>query len=83
MSDDTSLGMTLLERGLLTRDEYEDADAARRTSGRPLIGILIEKSYLSAAQIRDALTALQNRVRFCPRCEQRVPVPEIVDGRER
>jgi len=83
MSDDTSLGQTLLERGLLTRDEFEDADSARRSTGRPLIGILIEKCYLSAAQIRDALAALQNRVRFCPRCEVRVPVPETVDGRER
>jgi serine/threonine protein kinase len=83
MSDDTSLGQTLLERGLLTRDEFEDAESARRSTGRPLIGILIEKSYLSAAQIRDAMAALQNRVRFCPRCEARVPVPEMVDGRER
>lgn len=83
MSDDTSLGQTLLERGLLTRDEFEDAESARRSTGRPLIGILIEKAYLSAAQIRDAMAALQNRVRFCPRCEVRVPVPEMVDGRER
>src|SRR6188508_1285490 len=83
MSDDTSLGRTLLERGLLTRDEFEDADSARRSSGRPLIGILLEKSYLSAAQIRDAMAALQNRIRFCARCDVRVPVPEVVDGRER
>jgi serine/threonine protein kinase len=83
MSDDTALGQTLLERGLLTRVEFEDAESARRSSGRPLIGILIEKSYLSAAQIRDAIAALQNRVRFCARCDVRVPVPEIVDGKER
>jgi serine/threonine protein kinase len=83
MGDDTSLGRTLLERGLLTRDEFEDAEAARRASGRPLIGILIEKAYLSAAQIRDAMAALQNRIRYCPHCNLRVAVPEIVDGRER
>jgi serine/threonine protein kinase len=83
MGDDTSLGRTLLERGLLTRDEFDDAEAERRSTGRPLVGILVEKAYLSAAQIRDALNALQNRVRFCARCNLRVPVPEVVDGRER
>ena len=83
MGDDTSLGRTLLERGLLTRGEYEDVEAARRATGRPLVGLLAEKAYLSPDQIRDAVAALQNRVRFCGHCNVRVAVPEVVDGRER
>ena len=81
--EDTLLGKMLLERGLLTPEEYEEAEAARRESGRPLVGILVEKKYLSPEQVQDALAALQKRVRFCPRCNEQVPVRKMMGGRER
>ena len=66
--DDASLGRLLLERGLLSREEYEDAERARQATGRPLSEILVEKAYLSPVQVRDAVAALERRVRYCPRC---------------
>ncbi len=82
MTDET-LARTLLERGLLSLEEFEDARAVQRSTGRPLVGILVERAYLSASQVRDALAALQARVRFCTRCNVRVPVPQVLEGKER
>jgi serine/threonine protein kinase len=77
------LARALLERGLLSLEEFEDARAVRNATGRPLMGILVEKAYLSPAQLQDAVAALQSRVRFCTRCNVRVPSPQVLDGKER
>lgn len=79
--EDEVLGKMLLERGLLTREEFETAEEARRASGRALGEILVEKRFLSRMQLEDAVAAIQKRVRFCARCSQAVYVPRAtVDG---
>ncbi len=78
MVDDAALGKALLERGLLSREEYEDAERARLSSGRPLADILVEKAYLTAVQVQDAAAALQKRVRFCQKCKSPVYVTRVM-----
>lgn len=75
--DDETLGRMLLDRGVLLPEEYEDAEAARRATGRPLAEILVEKAYLSAVQLKDALAALEKRVKFCNRCNIPVYVARV------
>lgn len=81
--DDAVLGKALLERGLLSREEYEDAERARRASGRPLADILVEKSYLGRVQVQDAVAALEKRVRFCAKCNAPVYVTRAMAEGER
>lgn len=81
--DDAALGKALLERGLLSREEYEDAEHARAASGRSLAEILVEKAYLSAVQVRDAVAALQKRIRYCPKCSAPVYVTRLMPEGER
>jgi len=76
-SDDEALGKMLLERGLLALEEYDEAVAAAKATSRPLAGILVEKSYLSPMQLRDAIGALKKEVRFCPRCSTLVYVTRV------
>jgi len=51
MTDET-LARALLERGLLSLEEFEDARSVREATGRPLMGILVEKAYLTPEQVR-------------------------------
>ncbi len=81
--DDQSLARMLLERGLLTAEEFEDAEIARRMTGRPLADILVEKTYLSPVQMKDALACVQKRVRFCARCNVPVYVTRVTLEGER
>ncbi len=81
--DDAVLGKTLLERGLLSREEYEDAERARQATGRPLSEILVEKSYLSAVQVQHAVEFLQKRIRYCPKCSVPVYVTRVMKEGER
>src|SRR5262249_55856751 len=67
--DDSELAKKLLERGLLSADEYHEAESLRKSSGKPLQQILVESSMLSPVQLADAVAALQKRVRFCPECK--------------
>ncbi len=80
---DDALGRMLLERGLLAPDEYEEAERERKESKRPLADILVEKSFLSAPQVRDAQAALEKRVRFCPECKVPVFVTRMMEEGER
>ena len=82
-AEDEQLGKMLLERGLLSPDEYQDAEDTRRTTNRPLSEILVEKAYLSMVQVQDAMAALQKRVRFCSRCNVPVYVTRIMAEGER
>ncbi len=81
--DDTVLGKMLLDRGLLSPDEFEEAERERRESGRPLQEILVQKSFLSPAQMQDAVAALEKRVRFCPECKIPVFVPRAMPEGDR
>jgi hypothetical protein len=81
--DDAALGKLLLERGLLAADEYQEAEEARKASGKPLAEILVEKAMLSPVQLQDALAAFQKRVRFCPECKGPVYVPRMMTEGER
>ena len=80
---DERVGKLLLEHGLLSPEEYEDAEAARKESNRPLSELLVEKNYLSEVQIQDALATLDKRVRFCQRCNMQVFVPRMMAEGER
>jgi serine/threonine protein kinase len=81
--DDESLGKVLLQHGLLSEEEFEDAASVKESTGRPLEEILVEKAYLSRVQIEDVQAALQRRVRFCAPCRQPVFVPRVRDDGER
>lgn len=81
--DDAALGRLLLERGLIAPDEFHEAETLRKSSGKPLSEILVEKSMLSPVQLQDALAALQKRVRFCPECKGPVYVPRMMTEGER
>jgi serine/threonine protein kinase len=81
--DDAALGKALLDRGLLSREEYEDAERARQASGRPLADILVEKSYLGRVQVQDAVAALEKRIRFCAKCNAPVYVTRAMAEGER
>ncbi|MBI3858323.1 MAG: serine/threonine protein kinase, partial [Planctomycetes bacterium] len=81
--DDAALAKMLLERGLLAADEYHEAESLRKSTGKPLQEILVEKSMLSPVQLADAVAAFQKRVRFCPECKGPVYVPRIMTEGER
>ena len=81
--DDEALAKLLLERGLLAADEYHEAESLRKSTGRRLQEILVEKSMLSPVQLADAVAAFQKRVRFCPECKGPVYVPRIMTEGER
>jgi serine/threonine protein kinase len=81
--DDAALGKVLQDRGLLSREEYEDAERARQASGRPLADILVEKSYLGQVQVQDAVAALEKRIRFCAQCNAPVYVTRAMAEGER
>ncbi len=81
--DEDVLGRMLLDRGLLAQDEYEEALAARKATGKPLSEILVEKAFLSAAQVQDAVAALNKRVRFCTECKTPVYIPRTMPEGER
>jgi serine/threonine protein kinase len=81
--DDDALGKMLLERGLLAADEFHEAESLRKSTGKPLGEILVEKAMLSSVQLADALAAFQKRVRFCPECKGPVYVPRIMTEGER
>lgn len=82
-TDDDALGKMLLERGLLAPEEYHEAEALRKSTGKPLSEILVEKSMLSPVQLADAVAAFQKRVRFCPECKGPVYVPRVMTEGER
>jgi len=81
--DDDALGRMLLERGLLAPDEFQEAEAIRKSSGKPLSEILVQKSMLSPVQLQDAVASFQKRVRFCPECKGPVYVPRVMTEGER
>jgi serine/threonine protein kinase len=81
--DDDALAKMLLERGLLAPEEFHEAQELRKTLGKPLPEILVEKSMLNPVQLQDAMAALQKRVRFCPECKGPVFVPRIMPEGER
>jgi serine/threonine protein kinase len=81
--DDDALGRMLLERGLLAPDEFQEAEALRKSSGKPLSDILVQKSMLSPVQLQDAVASFQKRVRFCPECKGPVYVPRVMTEGER
>jgi serine/threonine protein kinase len=83
VADDLELGKLLLERGLLAQDEFDEAEAARKVSGQPLAEILVQKSFLSPVQLKDAIAALQKRVRFCPKCSSPVFVTRTMPDGEK
>ncbi len=81
--DDLSLGKLLQERGLLSPEEYVEAEAGVRASGKPLAEVVVEMSLLSPVQLQDALAALHKRVRFCPECKTPVYVTRLMAEGER
>lgn len=81
--DDEALGKLLLDRGLLAPDEFEEAEKERRSSGRSLSEILVQKSFLGPVQVQDAIATLEKRVRFCPECKVPVFVPRLMAEGER
>lgn len=81
--NDEILGKMLLERGMLLPEEFEDAEAARKATGRPLGEILVEKSYLSPVQLSDALASMNKQVKFCKRCNTAVYVTRVTVEGER
>jgi serine/threonine protein kinase len=81
--DDDALAKMLLERGLLLPEEYHEAQELRRSTGKPLADILVERSILNPVQLQDAMAAFQKRVRFCPECKGPVYVPRIMTEGER
>jgi serine/threonine protein kinase len=81
--DEDALGRMLLERGLLAADEYQEAEAERKATGKPLGEILVAKSFLSASQVQDAVAALNKRVRFCTECKTPVFVPRVMPEGDR
>lgn len=84
MSDDEqALRKLLLKRGLLLPDEFAEAEAAQKESGRPLMEVLAAMKFLTTAQIEDAKAALRKQVRFCRQCQVPVRVPRIMPQGER
>ncbi|MBI2930527.1 MAG: serine/threonine protein kinase [Planctomycetes bacterium] len=83
MMDEAKLGRLLLERGLLSQEEYDDATRLSQATGRPLGAILVEKSYLSRVQVEDAIAVIEKRMRFCGRCNIAVYVPVVTPEGER
>ena len=81
--EDDVLGRMLLERGLIAPDEFHEAESLRKSSGRPLSEILVEKAMLSPVQLQDAVASFQKRVRFCPECKGPVFVPRMMAEGER
>jgi serine/threonine protein kinase len=81
--EDDALGRMLLERGLIAPDEFQEAEALRKSSGKPLSEILVAKAMLSPVQLQDALASFQKRVRFCPECKGPVFVPRMMAEGER
>ena len=81
--DDASLGKMLQERGLLSPEEFAEAEAARLATGKPLAEVLVLKSLLSPVQVTDAIAALNKRVRFCPECKVPVHVTRLMTEGER
>jgi len=81
--DGEALARLLLERGLLADDEHAEAVAAMKASGRPLADIVVEKKFLTAPQVNDAIAALQKQVRYCPQCKSPVYVTRMMTEGER
>jgi len=81
--DAPDLGRTLLDRGLITKEEHDEAVQAQKATGVPLADIFVQKSFLSRLQVEDALAALDKRVRTCPRCNQPVYVARVTAEGER
>jgi serine/threonine protein kinase len=75
---DDALARLLLERGLLTPEEHEEALRGRKETGKPLADVLVARSLLTAPQVKDALAALQKQVRFCPECKAPVYVTRVM-----
>ena len=73
--DDLSLARALLERGLLSDEEYAEALAVQKTSGKPLADVLVELQLLTKLQVDSAVEALDHKVRFCAACNVPVFVP--------
>src|SRR5258708_30448495 len=81
--EDDALGRLLLERGLIAPDEFHEAETLRKSTGKPLSEILVEKAMLSPVQLQDAMASFQKRIRFCPECKGPVYIPRMMTEGER
>jgi serine/threonine protein kinase len=81
--EEDALAKLLLERGLLSPEEHEEALRGVKESSKPLAEVLVAKSLLTAPQVKDALAALQKQVRYCPECKAPVFVTRVMEEGDR
>lgn len=81
--EEDALAKLLLERGLLSPDEHEEALRGVKETSKPLAEVLVAKSLLTAPQVKDALAALQKQVRYCPECKAPVFVTRVMEEGDR
>jgi serine/threonine protein kinase len=73
--DEETIGRMLVDRGLLTPEELEEALGVCASTGRALAAAVVELRLIDRVQLEDALALLERRVRFCARCCASVLVP--------
>src|SRR5260221_7004192 len=81
-------GALLLDRGLITPQQLEEAIRIQRTyevSGReplPRLGeILIERGFVGERDVAEALAAQNKVILHCPRCDIQVNVQNRPDAK--